>query len=226
MTHCTTAKQIALIFGGADPVKHTVIKQKIDVLMENEACEKTIICADHGLALANKLAIKPHIVTGDFDSVCPDLLARYKQIDGVSIRHNEDQNSTDLSKAIALAPDTAEEIHIYGAWGGRPDHLIGNLLGFLNHPRRHQLVFHDENSIIRLLDRDHHFHGMQGDYVGIFPIQHIRNLRYDGLKYTPDMLDGVHELGWIGACNVLVAEKAAIYIDSGLAIFTHTTVSE
>ena len=31
MTHCTTAKQIALIFGGADPVKHTVIEQKIDV---------------------------------------------------------------------------------------------------------------------------------------------------------------------------------------------------
>ncbi|KAK9875020.1 hypothetical protein WA026_005830 [Henosepilachna vigintioctopunctata] len=44
--------------------------------------------------------LHPHLVTGDFDSILPDALEKFKQSDVIEVIHTPDQNETDFTKAL------------------------------------------------------------------------------------------------------------------------------
>lgn len=88
-----------------------------------------VVAADIGLAEANRLGVRVHLLVGDLDSVRADDLGAFEEAGGEVRRHPEDKDATDLDLAIAAAIETgAERVLVVGGDGGRLDHLLGNAL--------------------------------------------------------------------------------------------------
>lgn len=88
----------------------------------------TVIAVDGGARHARALGVVPDVIMGDMDSVDAALLA---ELEGLGCRphtfpREKDEVDTELALnyAISLRP---EEIVIYGATGGRIDHLLAGI---------------------------------------------------------------------------------------------------
>jgi len=82
------------------------------------------IAADSGLETAEKLEIAPDIIMGDFDSVNPERLAKYKNI----IKYPAEKDDTDSMLCVKYALEhDYKNIIIIGGTGGRLDHALANL---------------------------------------------------------------------------------------------------
>lgn len=185
---------------------------------------ETVICADGGAALAHKLGIHPHIITGDFDSIPQDLLDHYTDRPDTKITPNQDQNNTDLDKALSLIPKDVQDIKVFGALGERMDHVFANILTLEKHTSPDRFCLIDDKHHIRLLTQNFTFKGNIGDKIGILPLRETKKLSFDGLLYPADSLAGPYQLGWLGTSNEMCKEQAQINVDSGLVLFTHYRV--
>jgi thiamine pyrophosphokinase len=104
-----------VIFAGGDPVKPETVDK---TLLESAF----VICADKGFALAESLGVEADIVLGDFDSL------NYTPSGDKVMCFPPEKDDTDLMLAVNKALDMgAKKIVIYGACGGRIDHMIGNI---------------------------------------------------------------------------------------------------
>ncbi len=88
-----------------------------------------VVAADSGLDHAEALGLTVDRVVGDLDSVSPAALRRARAA-GVAIEeHPSDKDATDLALALEAAGDLgAARLLVVGLGGGRPDHLLANLL--------------------------------------------------------------------------------------------------
>lgn len=186
-----------------------------------------IICADGGAVHAKKLGVVPDYLIGDFDSISSDLLAHYSAISSCQVMHDTDQDTSDLMKALALidrltsAGDDAL-IHVFGASGARPDHVFAHYLILLNHHNPDSIILRSPYADERIITKICDIHGKEGDYVGIFPLRPINDLRFEGLAYPADGLPGPYDFGWNGACNIMTAPRATIHLSNGAALITHS----
>lgn len=85
--------------------------------------------ADRGALRLVQRGITPKMVVGDFDSIDQQEFATVKAAFEGSVIVKPDQDHTDTQLAVKsiferYAPD---ELHIYGATGGRLDHLLANV---------------------------------------------------------------------------------------------------
>ncbi|AVK62947.1 thiamine diphosphokinase [Lactobacillus sp. CBA3606] len=85
--------------------------------------------ADRGALRLVKLGLKPVIAVGDFDSIDAAELATVKQVltGTVVVKPDQDQTDTQLAVKTIFAQLHPDELIIYGATGGRLDHLLANL---------------------------------------------------------------------------------------------------
>jgi thiamine pyrophosphokinase len=107
------------------------------------------IAADRGALRLLELGITPQIAVGDFDSLSTTELKRV-QTQVADIRYavaDKDETDTELALNIALTEGQATRVTIYGATGGRLDHLLDNLFMLLQ-PR-----FLPYCQRVRILDR-------------------------------------------------------------------------
>lgn len=94
-----------------------------------------VVAADGGARNARALGLAPHVLVGDADSLDEATAGWLAQQGARIVRHPAEKDETDLELALLYAVDAgAAEIAIVGAWGGRPDQAIANLL-LLAHPR-------------------------------------------------------------------------------------------
>jgi len=87
----------------------------------NHLYENLLMPSGEALAL-------PHVISGDFDSVRPDILNHFKSLD-VSIVHTPDQDETDLTKGLQLISEnlpssTVRSVVVFGYNCGRFDQII------------------------------------------------------------------------------------------------------
>lgn len=86
-----------------------------------------VVVADGALRHIARLGLTPDFIVGDLDSVTPELLNFYKDIQVE--RYPRDKDKTDLEiaveRALSLKPT---EIVFIGMFGGRVDHQFGNIL--------------------------------------------------------------------------------------------------
>ena len=88
-----------------------------------------MIAADGGLAQAAALGLVVDVVVGDFDSVRADDLTAAERAGAVVERHPVAKEYTDLELAIVAARERgATRVVVVGAWGGRVDHELANIL--------------------------------------------------------------------------------------------------
>ena len=91
--------------------------------LENIEKAAFIIACDQGLAYAQRCKVKPDLLVGDFDSY------QGKIPDGVPrLELPAEKDDTDTMAAVRCAVDEGwKRIALYCAFGGRLDHLLGNL---------------------------------------------------------------------------------------------------
>ncbi|MGN0193590.1 MAG: thiamine diphosphokinase [Pseudoramibacter sp.] len=115
-------KQIVIFTGGSyGPVSFYEKQLK-------EIKPGTIIAADSGLEMANRLNLTPDLMVGDFDSVDQKIFSEYAE-KGVEVKRHpvhKDQTDTELAVDTALALRPAG-VTLFGATGTRVDHMLASL---------------------------------------------------------------------------------------------------
>jgi thiamine pyrophosphokinase len=102
----------------------------------SEMADRLIICCDGAAQNLIKTKIKPDIVIGDMDSINTFQLADFKK-EGIKIIEyptKKDFTDTELALDYALNMNPSA-IYIWGALGGRIDHILGNVFLLLRGKR-------------------------------------------------------------------------------------------
>ncbi|MDR2341385.1 MAG: thiamine diphosphokinase [Puniceicoccales bacterium] len=138
-----------------------------------------------GAALAwEKNSLRPNMLMGDFDSIDPRLLERWGS-SGVTILHCQDQNYTDLEKAIQFTiSHGAVDILILNALGGRMDHTLANIFFLKKYIRRgRRLVICDGVQYIECFHNEtRELIAPASSYCGFFGMPRA-TISSNGLKY-------------------------------------------
>ncbi|MFD0896242.1 thiamine diphosphokinase [Loigolactobacillus binensis] len=163
-----------------------------DMWPANLAQQKKIpwIAADRGALRLLKLGITPQIAIGDFDSLAPAEL-RQLQHRVSDMRYavaDKDETDTELALVLAFNELQATRVTIYGATGGRLDHLLDNLFmllqpRFLPYCQRVRLLDR-QNSLRLFLPGTHTITQEAGQhYVAFAPLTAVKGLTLYDTKY-------------------------------------------
>ena len=84
-----------------------------------------LIAADGGARYLAAMGLIPHAVIGDMDSIDGKLPGGEEGAEVIAFPRDKDQSDAELAVRWAVKQG-AGHILLLGAWGGRPDHAIGN----------------------------------------------------------------------------------------------------
>jgi thiamine pyrophosphokinase len=87
--------------------------------------------------------VKPHVVTGDFDSI-----GEPPESGSIKIVHAPEQDATDFQKALRHIPEDTRTVEILGGTGLRSDHFLTNLLIAAGLPSYQSVIFQDDTQSI------------------------------------------------------------------------------
>lgn len=106
-------------------------------LLTDARAADLLIGVDGGARHLRALGLRPHVITGDFDSLSESERATFAA-EGVALVPTPDQDYTDLDKALTytIAERGARRVRIYAATGGRLDHLYSVLSALVKHGRQ------------------------------------------------------------------------------------------
>ncbi|MBN1615436.1 MAG: thiamine diphosphokinase, partial [Deltaproteobacteria bacterium] len=163
------------------------------------------------------------VVVGDMDSLDPELLKRFEGKGSRIIRHSKHKDETDTQLALEYALDLhPDEVHVFGALGGRLDHTLANLsLLALGIERGIPVKIIDEWCEVFLVKASAQIEGEPGQTVSLFPFTgSASGIDLTGFEYP--LADAVMETGRpFGISNRLVGSKGTIKITSGILLVVH-----
>ncbi len=179
------------------------------------------IAVDKGAIRLLKLGIIPEIAVGDFDSTTD---AEMKQVTQ-KVAHIEqyqpekDETDTQIGVKLAINHFQAEQIDIYGATGGRIDHLLANL--FLPtearfQPYANRIRFIDNQNTISFFQPGHYEIEKEPDkrYLAFVTLTPVNGLTLTDEKYQLDHYDSVTPMSW--ASNEFKGTHNHFSFDSGI----------
>ncbi len=186
-----------------------------------------LICADGGARVALRLNLRPHHVIGDFDSLDEAALSALQARGAQLHRHPTRKDETDLELALRFAvqmplPSEEEsEIVVLGAFGGRRDHEMGNIL-LLAMPalRGRRVTFAHGDTRLFLIDAraapaQRQWQGAIGDLVSLIPIGgDAHGIETRGLEY-PLRGESLFFGPARGVSNVMIAPEAEVRVRQG-----------
>ncbi|MBC6382159.1 MULTISPECIES: thiamine diphosphokinase [Lactiplantibacillus] len=176
--------------------------------------------ADRGALRLVKRGIQPVMVVGDFDSIDAAELQTVKDalVGAVVVKPNQDHTDTQLAiKSIfeQLQPDA---VHLYGATGGRLDHLLANMWLVLDP------VFRQWAPQIKLIDKQNSVQFfLPGDYqitkeadkryLAFVPLMPM-HLTLPDEKYQLDAAYNAYPISW--ASNEFSGNTGHFSFDAGV----------
>ena len=184
-----------------------------------------VLCADGGALCARELGYTAKAIIGDFDSLSPAQVLDFEAKGAEIIQHPREKDESDLELALkhCLALG-ASAVTILGALGGRFDQTLANIfLLTLPELRDLPLVLVDgEQAIALLRPGRHRIEGGAGDTISLIPLTssaegiETRDLEYplrgEALSLGPAR----------GISNVMTADGAEVWFESGLLLLVHT----
>lgn len=181
-----------------------------------------VIGVDGGLSILKALNIVPSQLLGDFDSVSG--LDQYLQLwpDAVCDQFPSEKDQTDAELAMdQMLKKSVDEVVIIGGFGGRVDHLMGNIFLLDRVKTINAYMIDDINCLEmikgpyeRTIERDSLF----GRYVSLVPLDsQIEGVDLRGFKYPLDNAK-IAFSETIGISNELCEDKGSIRIKSGRAL--------
>ncbi len=183
--------------------------------LNSTVTEDNVIYADAGYNFANKIGKKNVLgVVGDFDSL--GNAPTGEKIVGLEV----EKNFTDGERAVRYAKEMgANEIVIYGAYGGKIEHILGNItLLKIAESIGLKAVIKDGATVTHLISGKVTINAKKGGTLSLIPyggncsFKSSKGLYYplDGLTLTPCDTRGIS--------NVIENEKLTIEIISGDAL--------
>lgn len=190
----------AAIFTGGEPS-----------LPSNLAPCDIIIAVDSGLSLCEKAGLKPNLILGDMDSVDPAVLARFPDVP-VAV-YPRDKDKSDLELACEIFTISTCYLCIYGALGGRTDHLLSNLAVVAKFPRPCGL-FSAQESILRLSPGLSTIEiGEPGSTLSLFSLSCAKNVQTKGLFW--EIVNRDIDISWFSLSNRNASDSIVVAYDSG-----------
>lgn len=184
-----------------------------------------VIAADSGLEAAQHLGVAVDLVVGDLDSVDPDTLRRAVSAGASVERHPAAKDATDLELALAAAAARGpRRIVLYGGWGGRFDHLLGNTLalaapaldGISVEWHADEAVVHTCRAATPVTIR-----GAAGDVVSLVPLGgEAAGVTTRGLAWALED-DRLEPGSTRGISNEMTDDTAHVDIESGIVLVVH-----
>ena len=186
-----------------------------------------IIGVDSGLNFLQRNQILPTHIVGDFDSVQPDVIRKYKEDGTIPIYElNPVKDASDTEVALRLALELGvEKIWILGATGSRLDHVMANIQILkiaMDAGVKAWLV--DEYNQISLWEKEIHIHKSEcfGTYFSLFPFgNEVKDVSIEGAKYP---LFQYHMTNCESRCvsNECCEEEVVITFSEGTMILIET----
>ncbi len=192
--------------------------------LRKESIQK-VIAVDGGLEAADQLGLVPDYIVGDFDTVKPSVLERFRQIPYIVWeQHKPEKNETDTELARSRAMTLGcGRIYFLGATGGRLDHMLTNLHTlYVCMQSGVEAYLIDRQNKLCLLDEGKTFYRDQlwGNYVSFLPFtEEVTGITLKGFRYP--LTDRTIKRGQeAGLCisNELVGESARLDFQDGILI--------
>ncbi len=178
------------------------------------------IAADGGARNAREqLELAPQVVIGDLDSLDAETRTWLEQNHVEFIQHPVKKDETDLELALNLARTRgAERITILGAFGGRVDQTIANVLLL---SRELQVVIADAASEMWAATNQAVIEGSIGDTVSLIPLdERVEGVVTRELEYplrAEDLMRGSTR----GVSNRMLTTRAEVNWQKGLLLIVH-----
>lgn len=181
-----------------------------------------VIGVDGGTRHIATFGLSPQIIIGDMDSLPSHVLNDYLTQGALIMRHRPEKDETDFELSLDLAVGKGcSDIIVYGALGGRTDHMLANILA--------PLAFLDKSDIrlvhgleeIRYITSRTLVKGKIGDVLSLLPVSgDVTGVKTTGLRYplqTETLTFGKSR----GISNVLTGSKAMVTVASGTLLCIH-----
>lgn len=160
-------------------------KKKAFLLLNGEKPKKIpdfskydIICATDGAyQYLKENKIKPHFISGDFDSLenIPN---------NVEVIKTPNQDLTDFDKILQILFDKSfKNIDIFGASGKEQDHFLGNLHTAMQWKKKLNLTFYDAYGFYFLAKKRTIIKNCLGKTISLIPFKKVSKIKTKGLKY-------------------------------------------
>lgn len=185
------------------------------------------IAANGGARHLLALGQMPDVIVGDMDSLPAEVQERVETAGTQLISYPAAKDETDLELALIHAASTfAGDILVFGAFGGRLDQMLANVL-LLAHKRLSQrniqlLSPYQRTWLVEGTEAQTVICGAPGDLVSLIPVGgDVRVVDSSGLQWLlqdETLLFGLSR----GISNVMTADEAAITIQSGRLLCVHT----
>lgn len=184
-----------------------------------------VVSVDGGLTYTEQLGLIPNAIVGDFDTIEPSTLERYRKMSGILWDvHKPEKDETDTELAINTAIKLGcTKLFLLGATGGRLDHEWSNLhllkmcldLGV-------EACLMDKQNKVYLLSQEKTFYRalLHGTYVSFLPMtEQVHGITLTGFKY-PLFKKNICIGAEAGLCisNELAEEEAKITFNDGILI--------
>jgi thiamine pyrophosphokinase len=180
-----------------------------------------LIAVDGGKKYCDTLGLKPDLIVGDFDS-----LGYIPESDNI-ITLNKDKDESDTFFAVSYAVDkNFDEIHIFGATGGRFSHTFANIqtLNYCSEKNIKNFIY-DKEEILTVIsskntDKKLFFDENRRGYISVFSLNSESFVNVKGLKYELEnaTLTGTFPLG---LSNEFIGKNAEIEVIDGTVLVVY-----
>ena len=194
--------------------------------MNDEGAFDYVMAVDGGYDHLQKIGVRADIVLGDFDSVSEEP----KGIRACKFPRDKDDSDLQLTLTRLLAYDY-DTVFVFGALGGRLDHLMANLRVCANAAARGlEVTLVGMNETVHMLTGGHAWEQAQseieeGKTISVMQVEGpVEGLFIRGLKWEGDDLK-ISEQPSLCLSNVTTGEPILIGLDAGkVAIIVNDAV--
>lgn len=215
--------QLAIMVGGPC--------EGVPALKSINSKELVWIGVDRGALRLLEQGIIPKIAVGDFDSVTnEEFKVLKKEIADVRVyKAEKDETDTELAVQIAFDEFKPESVSIYGATGGRMDHLLNNIYmifqpKFYQHASKIRLI-DNQNTISYFLPGTHTLTKEQDKkYLAFTCLSPVEQLSIEDAKYRLENVDFTHPISL--ASNEFISNTVTFSFESGIIAVIQSKDSE
>ena len=174
-----------------------------------------VICADGGLAAANRCGVTPNLIVGDFDS-----LGSVPQGSNVVV-HPVEKDETDSFLALRLGLERGfRRFVFYGCLGGRLDHTLANIqhLQYLAEHGAEGVLVGAHETLTVLKNGALHFPAGRTGGVSVFSLSDkSEGVSIKGLHYEAEHVTLTNGFP-LGVSNRFAGRKATISVENGVLL--------
>nr|WP_295971984.1 thiamine diphosphokinase [uncultured Bacillus sp.] len=204
----------------------------VELLPDTQIFQETDILwagVDRGVYTLLSQGIQPGIAFGDFDSVSPEELIFIENKVENLVKFKPEKDETDMELALNWAIGQSPQlIRIFGATGGRLDHMMANLQLLINPLKRHsqvQIEMIDKKNIVYLKQPGtYEIEKLKYmKYISFIPLTNdVKGVTLKGFKYP--LTDYRIQLGsTICISNELVADYGTFSFSEGILMIVRST---